>query len=73
MTKTDVNSSEALFENSRMALTYAEMARAIGISEANLRQMVHRRQIPYVKLGRRVRFIPEDIAAWLKQGAKHVS
>jgi excisionase family DNA binding protein len=64
---------EAFFENSKMALTYQEMAEAIGVSETALRVMVHRRQIPFVKIGARVRFIRKDIEAWLKKGATYVS
>lgn len=64
---------EAFFDNSRMAWTYPECAWAIGVSENALRKMVHRRQIPFTKLGKRVRFIRETIEAWLKQGATHVS
>ena len=59
---------ERLFDNSRLALmTYAELARVTGIAEGTLKNLVYRKQIPHVKLGRSVRFQPEEIAAWLKE------
>ncbi len=56
----------------KFALTYRECAYAIGVTYNALRKMVHRRQIPFVKHGRRVRFIKRDIEAWLRKGAHDV-
>lgn len=63
------NLTTGLFEIPRMALTYDEAARALGISVPTLERMVARREIPVVRIPRRgkpfVRFRPEAIAAWL--------
>lgn len=61
-----------LFEN-RMALTVAEVAKALGKKPNAIYLLIHRRAIPFRKVGRRVMFIPEEIRAWLKGGAANVS
>lgn len=73
MSDSTPGSSEALFDNSRIVLTYRELAHALGVSEGSLRLKVHRRQIPHVKVGHNVRFIREDIVQWLRKGAVDVS
>lgn len=54
-----------LFENRKLVLTYAEAANALGLSLSALQKMVHRKEIPFAKIGHRVRFIPDDLVAWL--------
>jgi excisionase family DNA binding protein len=62
------NRSEAvLFENPRIGLDYQEAARALCMSVSSLQKLVHRQEVPFVKIGRLVRFIPDDLAAWLKE------
>ena len=65
--------SEGLFDT--IGLDYRGAARALSMSVSTLQKLVHRKEIPHVKLGRLVRFIPEDLAAWLKENrrATHVS
>ena len=47
-------------------LTVDELATYLGLSRPALRQMIHRRQIPFIRLGeRRIRFNLGDIDAWL--------
>jgi excisionase family DNA binding protein len=58
--------TERLFENQKLGLTYTELSEAIGISVSHLMKLVMRKKIPHTKIGRAVRFIPEEIAAWLK-------
>ena len=41
----------------------------LGFTEGALRMMVHRKQLPFIKLGRTVRFRPSDIEAWLRSNA----
>lgn len=70
--KADLTDS-GLFENrARIVLTYRELAAAMGTTESALRKLVMRKRIPYVKIGKSVRFIPEEIQAWLKKGSTHV-
>ena len=38
----------------------------LGTSETALRRMVHRRQVPHLKIGRRVRFSLTDLDAWIQ-------
>lgn len=65
---------DALFENQKLGWTYLELSRATGLSVSWLQKLVHWERIPHVKIGRRVRFIPEDIAAWFKTHRRnHVS
>ena len=64
----------ALFENLRIGLDYQAASEALCMSVSTLQKLVHRKAIPYVKVGRMVRFIPEDLAAWLNEKrATHVS
>lgn len=57
----------------RLALSVAEVAKALGRSTGAVYMLVHRDMIPYRKHGRRVVFIPEEIRAWLNSGDKYVS
>jgi|GEM_PF-6958101 len=43
--------------------TYKEAAAILTVSQSFLRQKVMRNKIPYRKIGRSVRFTPEDIEA----------
>jgi excisionase family DNA binding protein len=49
-------------------LNVDELAAYLGVSHQSLRHMVHRRQIPFIRLGeRRIRFNLGDIDAWLNE------
>lgn len=51
---------------------YKEVARYLKKSEGTIRAWVCEKRIPHIRLGRRdVRFVPDEIAAWLR--AKHVA
>jgi excisionase family DNA binding protein len=53
-------------------LTYREAASLLGIRVATLYSMISRREIPHVRLGRRmVRFDRTDLLAWV--GARRVA
>lgn len=49
------------------AMDYAEVAKVTGLAERTLRNMVSKKQIPYYKLGRSVRFSPEKIGKWMEE------
>lgn len=51
------------------AMDYKETAKVTGLAERTLRNMVSKKQIPYYKLGRSVRFSPEKISEWMEQRA----
>jgi len=48
-------------DNKPKFLNVSDVARMIGKSEAAVRQMQYRRQIPFRRLGRRVLFIESEI------------
>lgn len=52
----------------RDILTIDEMGEILGISRSQVYNMVNRDQIPYVRVGSRVRFIKSQIEAWLSDG-----
>lgn len=41
------------------------LAGRLGITERHVRRLVAERRIPYVKVGRFVRFDPRAVAAWI--------
>ena len=67
------NTPAELSLKAKLAWTYAECAPLIGVSVSQLQHMVHRRQIPFVKRGKLVRFLPSEIEAWLEEGKVRVS
>jgi excisionase family DNA binding protein len=44
------------------------LAARLSISERHVRRLVAERRIPFVKVGRFVRFDPGAVAAWLERG-----
>ena len=51
-------------EQGRGLWTTEETADWLAVSPRMVRRLVAERRIPYVKVGRYVRFRPEDVAAW---------
>lgn len=47
-------------------LTVAEVARYVGLAQGTIYNKVNRGEIPYVKLGRAVRFRRSEIDAWIE-------
>lgn len=39
----------------------------LGITPRHLRELVARRAVPYIKVGRLIRFLPADLDAWLAE------
>ncbi len=50
----------------RRPLDYRGAADYVNTTERHLRSLVQRREIPYVKLGRLVRFIPDQLDDYLE-------
>jgi excisionase family DNA binding protein len=48
--------------------TFKEMLDRLPVSEGTLRSLVRTRQIPLYRVGRKILFQPERIAAWKAQG-----
>lgn len=49
-------------------MTSADVAAYLQVSEGTVKQWVHRRILPFVKVGRLNRFRREDIDAWVNDG-----
>lgn len=47
-------------------LDVAAAATYLGTSERHVRALILRRELPYTKIGRLVRFIPADLDAYIK-------
>lgn len=50
-------------------LTIEELARYLGLAQATLREWTWQRRLPFLKLGRAVRYRRAEIEAWLGQHA----
>ena len=46
-------------------LTIDQLARHLGTSHRHIRRLIADRRIPYVKVGRLIRFDPTEIADWI--------
>lgn len=48
-------------------LTKEQVARAIGISISYINKLISSGKIPYIKIGRSIRFLEADIQLWLQK------
>jgi excisionase family DNA binding protein len=62
--------SEEITTTMNQLLTSEEVAARLGVKLSTVRQWVHERYIPHVKLGRSVRFDPRVIEEWVKKCSK---
>jgi excisionase family DNA binding protein len=46
-------------------LTMDELAERLGVTQRHVRRLVAERRVPFLKVGRFVRFDPAQISAWL--------
>ncbi|MHB1536362.1 MAG: helix-turn-helix domain-containing protein [Acidimicrobiales bacterium] len=46
-------------------LTIDQLAEQLGITVRHVRRLIAERRVPYLKVGKLVRFDPADIAVWL--------
>jgi excisionase family DNA binding protein len=46
-------------------LDIPSLAQHLGVTERHIRRLVFEKRIPYVKVGRLVRFDPTEIAGWI--------
>lgn len=51
-------------------LTVAQLATELGISKRLVYRLVEQGQLPHLRMGRRIRFVPEVVAAFLKERAE---
>lgn len=60
----------------RHLIDIPQLAEHLGTTERHIRELVYRRDIPYVKVGRLVRFDVDAVAKWITdntQEAAHAS
>jgi excisionase family DNA binding protein len=51
-------------------LTIDQLAECLGITVRHVRRLVAERRVPYVKVGRLVRFDPDSIKEWLDRARR---
>ena len=61
-----MNENNSSVEDSRCLLSIGQVSQQLGVSVKTLYGWVCLRQIPYVKMGRLVKFDPRDIARWIE-------
>jgi excisionase family DNA binding protein len=47
-----------------------QLAQHLGTSHRHIRRLIAERRIPYVKVGRLVRFDPDEITDWIDRGRR---
>jgi excisionase family DNA binding protein len=56
-------------ETERLTLSVVDAARACGISERTVRELIARGDLPVVRIGRRVLIVRTQLEAWLSEHA----
>lgn len=51
-------------------LTAQEVARRLDVPSARVRDLARRNMLPYVRLGRQLRFDPQRLENWIAQGGQ---
>ena len=54
-------------------LTIDQLAQRLGITVRHVRRLVAERRVPYYKVGRLVRFDPDEIGEWLRDRRRPVA
>jgi excisionase family DNA binding protein len=57
--------SDSRKKHLRVLLDGAEVATVLRTTPRHVRRLVEERRIPFVKVGRFIRFDPDDVEAWL--------
>jgi excisionase family DNA binding protein len=61
-----LNENNTSNEDSRRLLSIGQLSQQLGVSVKTLYGWVYLRQIPYVKMGRLVKFDARDIEKWIE-------
>ena len=64
--KDNIADNESLSLQLPKLLTYLEVADAFRVKPQTVRNWVSKKQIPYIKIGVKVRFKPEDIIEYIQ-------
>ena len=62
-----VSSDAALSDRATPLLDIAALAERLGVTERFVRRLVDERRIPFLKIGKFIRFDPADIAGWIDE------
>jgi excisionase family DNA binding protein len=57
---------------SEVLLDIDGLATRLGVTTRFVRRLVEERRVPYLKIGRLVRFDPSDVESWIGAGVHHV-
>lgn len=60
-------SSETIAGTGRALLDIAALAERLGVTERFVRRLVDERRIPFLKIGRFIRFDPADVTVWIDE------
>jgi excisionase family DNA binding protein len=56
-----------VFENPKILLSYKQAARCLSISEPHLRRLKQQGKIPFINIGRSVRFSLSSLNSWVEK------
>ncbi len=59
--------------NIRILIDSNEVSRRFGLKKTYLRDLRHQNRIPYIKIGRLVRYDPVELEQWLRSGQSAVT
>ncbi len=59
---------EKVVPTQKSLIDIPELADELGVKVSYVRRLGHERRVPYVKVGRLVRFDPAEVRAWLADG-----
>jgi len=54
-------------KHERLLITPREAAKLMSISERTLWTLTHKRDLPYVRIGRSIRYSPSDLVGWIEK------
>lgn len=60
----DCKNKSSIFDNQGF-LSISCLTRLLNVPEKTIRHWIYRREIPFYKIGRHIRFDPKDIQQWI--------
>ncbi len=55
-----------MIDKSNELLTIEELAKILAIKKSHIRSLVFKKKIPYLKVGKLIRFSPDEIKRWIE-------
>jgi excisionase family DNA binding protein len=68
-----LNENSTSIENNGRLLSIGRVSQQLGVSVKTIYGWIYLRQIPYVKMGRLVKFDPHDIEKWIETKKRRCS